>query len=67
MEILKKYGFPPKLCSAIRRIYTDNKVRLVLGNINIYIPLEIELKQGDSIAPLLFLFIMMAFAETIEK
>ena len=37
-EILKKYGCPPKLCSAIRRMYTDNKVRLILGKIDISIP-----------------------------
>ena len=67
VEILKKYGCPPKLCSAIRRMYTDNKVRLILGNIYISIHLEIGLKQGDSVAPVLFLLIMMAFAETLEK
>ena len=38
VEILKKYGCPLKLCSAIRRMYTDKKVRLILGNINISIP-----------------------------
>ena len=31
VEILKKYGFPPKLCSAIRIMCTDNNVRLILG------------------------------------
>ena len=31
MEILNKYGCPlPKSFSAIRRMYTDNKVRLIL-------------------------------------
>ena len=67
VEILKKYGFPPKLCSAIRRMYTDKKVRLILRNIDISIPFEVGLKQGDIVAPVLFLFIMMAFVETLEK
>ena len=31
VEILKKYGCPPKLCSSIKIIYTDNNVRLILG------------------------------------
>ena len=35
VEILKKYGCPPKLCSAIRRMYTGNKVRLILVKIGI--------------------------------
>ena len=67
VEILKKYGCPPKLCSAIRRMYTDNNVRLIIGKIDIFIPFKVGVKQRDSVAPLLFLFIMMEFAETIEK
>ena len=67
VEILKKYGCPPKLCSAIRRMYTDKNVRLIIGNIDISIPFEVGVKQGDIVAPVIFLFIMMAFVETIEK
>ena len=67
VEILKKYGCPPKLRSAIRRMYTDNKLRLILGNIDISIPFEVGVKQRYIVAPVLFLFIMMAFAETLEK
>ena len=37
-EILNKYGCPPKLCSAIRRMYTDKKVILILGKIDVSIP-----------------------------
>ena len=67
VEILKKYGCPPKLCSSIRRMYTDNKVRLIIRKIDISIPFEVVVKQGGIVATLIFLFIMMAFAETIEK
>ena len=67
VEILKKYGCPPKLCSTIRRMYTDNNVRLTIGKIDISRPFEAGLKQGDSVAPILFLFIMRAFTDTIEK
>ena len=67
VEILKKYGCPPKLCSAIGRMYTDNNVRLILGKFDIYITYEVGVKQGDSVAPVLFLFIMMAFSETLEE
>ena len=44
VEILKKYGCPPKLCSTIRRMYTDNNVRLILGKIDISIPFEVGVK-----------------------
>ena len=59
--------FEKKLCSVIRRMYTDNKVKLILGNIDISIPFEVGVKQWDIVAPVLFLFIIMEFAETIEK
>ena len=58
---------PPPLCSAIRRIYMNNKVRLVLGKIDTSILFKVGLKQKDSAAPILFLFIMMVFAETFER
>ena len=61
VEILKKYGFPPKLCSAISRMYADNKVRLILRNIDIFTPFKVGVIQGDSVVPVLFLFFMMAF------
>ena len=38
VEILKKYDYPPKLCSTIRRMYTDNNVRLILGKIDTFLP-----------------------------
>ena len=67
IKILKKYGCPPKLCSAIRRMYENNKVRLIIWKVDISIPFEVGVKQGDSVAPVLFLFLMMAFAEVIEQ
>ena len=48
-------------------MYTDNNVILIIGKIDIYIPFEVGVKQGDIVALILFLFIMIAFAETIEK
>ena len=66
IEILRKYGCPPKLCSAIKRMYSNNKVRLIIGKIDTSIPFEVGVKQGDSVAPVLFLFLMMDFAETVE-
>ena len=67
VEMLAKYGCPPKLRSAIRRMYSDSKVRLILGDTDISISFEVGVKQGNSVAPVLFLFIMMAFAETLDK
>ena len=67
IKILEKYGCPPKLCSAIKRMYSNNKVRLIIGKFDTSIPFEVGVKQGDSVAPVLFLFLMMAFVEVIEQ
>ena len=63
IEILRKYGCPPKLCSAIKWMCINNKVRLIIGKIDTSIPFEVGVKQGDSVAPVLFLYLMMDFVE----
>ena len=42
-------------------------MRLITGEIGTSIFFHVGVKQGDSIAPVLFLFIIMGFAETLEK
>ena len=42
-------------------------MRLILGKIDISIPFEVGVKKGDSVALVLFLFIMMTFLETLEE
>ena len=67
VDIWKKYRCPPKLCSDIRRMYTDNNMILILEKIYISIPFEVGVKQGHSVALVIFLFIMMSFSETLEE
>ena len=66
-KLLERYGCPPALCSSIARIYKDSKVRLIIGEIDTTIPFHVSVKQEDSMAPVLFLFIIIGFAETLEK
>ena len=65
ISILKKYGCPRPLYKTIQKMYKDSVVKLILGN-KISIPFTVGVKQGDSIAPVLFLFLMMAFAESLD-
>ena len=48
-------------------MYSNKKVRLIIGKIDISIPFEVGVKQGYSVAPVFSLFLMMAFAEVIEQ
>ena len=62
MRVLERYGAPPKLKSAISRMYTDLKIVLKLGKSNADMNQTVGVIQGYCMAPVLFLFMMMAFA-----
>ena len=65
--ILKRYGAPPKLISAIARMYADLKNVLKISKVKAEKKQTIGVRQEDCMEPVLFLFMMMAFAETLEK
>ena len=62
IKTLERYGCPPNLRSAIAYMYKNSVVRLIIETVDTTIPFEVEVKQGDSIAPVLFLFLIMGFA-----
>ena len=66
IAILGKYCAPPKLRSEIKRMYDKNIVKLIIGKVETSIDFKVGVKQGKNIAPVLFLFLMMAFSETLE-
>ena len=57
----------PKLVDVIRRLYKDMTVKLQIGKEERDIPYGVGVLQGDNIAPVLFLFLLMAFAQTLEE
>ena len=67
LKILERYGAPPKLRSAISRMYQDLKIVLKIGKIKNKTSQTVGSRQGDFMVPVLFLFTVMAFAETLEK
>ena len=67
LQILKKYGAPPKLCSSIAIMYKDLKVVLKIGKTEETMSQTVSVRQGDCMAPVLFFFMVMAFDESLEK
>ena len=67
IKILERYSCLTNLQLAISRMYKNSVVRLIIGKVNTTIPFEVRVKQGDSVASILFLFLIMGFAETLEK
>ena len=64
--LLERYGAPKTLADAVRRMYTDMHVKLQVGKEEHDIPYTVGVQQGDNMAPILFLFVMQAFSETLE-
>ena len=66
IDILCKYGAPPKFATTIETIYRNNTcvLKLKIENEITKIPQTVGVWQGDNMAPVLFLFLMTAFAET---
>ncbi len=66
MQLLEKYGTPPKFIAAVQTMYTDNVVVLKIEKEIEEFTQGVGVCQGDNMAPILFLFLMTAFAETLE-
>ena len=47
-------------------MYKDSRTRLIIEKFDTTIPFYVGVKQGDSMSPVIFLFIIMGFAETLE-
>ena len=65
LKILERYDAPPKLRSAISRMYQDLKVVLKIGKIEENMSQTVGVGKGDCMAPVLFIFVVMAFYETL--
>ena len=66
LEILEKYGAPEKFVNTIGRLYDNLQVVIKVGKEKAEIAQTVGVRQGDNLSPVIFLFIMNAFAETLE-
>ena len=65
LKLLAKYGVPANVIRVIKKLYTNFNLKLKIGDITEIIPYLTGVKQGDALAPTLFLFIMQAMAENV--
>jgi hypothetical protein len=65
VDILCHYGAPQKFTTSIKTIYCNNTCILKIEKEVAEIPQSIGVLQGDNIVPVLFLFLMAGFAETL--
>lgn len=67
IALLKRYGAPDSLANAIEQLYKDMSVKLTVEKKTAHIPYTVGVQQGDSMVPILFLFVMQALSETMEN
>lgn len=66
-QILAKYGISDNLISVIKKLYTDITVKLRVGKAKGSFESTSGVKQGDPLAPILFLYVMQAAIETMDQ
>jgi hypothetical protein len=64
--ILAKYGLPPPIIEAVKKLYRDCKVKIKVGSKATEIEYTTGVHQGDNMSPVLFLYVMHAFLETLH-
>jgi hypothetical protein len=65
-QILEKYGLPPPLVQVIKKIYSNCKVKIKFSNKYTEIDYTTSVHQGDNMSPVLFLYVIHAFTETLR-
>jgi hypothetical protein len=66
LDILRRYGVPEHLVNLIHLLHRDVTVRFAVGKVEAEISSTVGVKQGDTLAPILFLFVIQAAMETLE-
>ena len=65
-EVLKKFGIPPKLIRLIVRLHSDLIVKVQVGLADVKIDSITGVKQGCTMAPILFILYLQAIIEVLE-
>ena len=66
LKILSRYGLPDSLIDVIKRLYKDVNIEYKVGKKKFGIISTVGVKQGNNLAPILFLFVMQAAMDTLE-
>jgi hypothetical protein len=66
-KLLEIYGAPENIINLVQHLHDDFVLKLRIGDETHEIPYGKGVKQGNVMAPILFLFLMLAFLETLEE
>lgn len=66
-KILKKYGIPEKVIIVLKKLYNSTTIFLNIDKVKASFKATRGVKQGDNLAPILFVIFLNAVTETLEK
>ncbi len=66
-KILSKYGIPENTILVIKKMYTDINIKLRIDKAEATFNSTSGVKQGDNLAPVLFLFVIQATIDTMHQ
>jgi len=66
-KLLEKFGVPVRPLNVIKKLYRDFKIEIKVGKEKTLIDYSTGVKQGDNLAPILFIIVMQFLAELLEK
>ena len=65
-QILSKYGIPPAAVQIVQKLYRDCSVKIKVGSKFTEVDYTTGVHQGDNMSPVLFLFVIQAFVDTLN-
>ena len=65
--VLEKFGIPPHLCGLIINLHMGCIVKINVGESDVEVCCTVGVKQGDNLAPILFIIFMQAVLEIVHQ
>jgi hypothetical protein len=65
--VLRKFGIPFHLCSLIINLHMGCTVKIRVGESDVEVTCTVGVKQGDNLAPILFIIFMQAALEIVHQ
>ncbi len=66
LQILERYGIPLALKIVSEKMYKNCQVEITCGKVSSIIDYIAGVYQGDNKSPIVFLFVMQAFLDTLD-
>ena len=65
-KLLEKFRLPDRVIMVIKNLYKHFKIKLTVGKCVNFVDYSTGVKQGDNLAPILFIIVMQFLAELLE-